>query len=419
MAKTEERDYILCRWRDKVNANLEDVSFVTYDVYTDCHDKDYKKQKLEKTFYQHQVLLDLILGYPTSPTVTIDNVINCSELLTYIAVVRGGTTKGISSPLFMRVATDELDRRPRFQKWKDTSDHDILLTKDYLNFLIREHGFEVREIKSVFFYRKCAILPRVYQDLVDSRAQAKKDGFVARAQLLKNLANYSCGFFGFNPHKPTGKSTYRLLATKGKRMIIDQRHIVIDVGDVNGESFAIAQTLFRPNPRKKGSSSPLPLFVCIIEYGKLRMSDILTFFDKFLLPYTHRHLYTNVDNVIMTLSTRTLEDAVIPSLKGDFQQEKNRFFIAGQPGHLKQEWTIPAENKWRFVSALVQNWSVMCEDGTGIHKNSVLSNVTDQVSYDASCNILDKKLMQIPQTRRVQKMINMETTEKNFTLGKK
>jgi hypothetical protein len=149
------------------------------------------------------------------------------------------------------------------------------------------------------------------------------------------------------------------------------------------------------------------------------MSEILTFFDNFLLPRTHRHLYTNVDNVIMTLSTPTLEDAVVPSLREDFEREKNRFFLAGQPGHLKQEWTIRAENKWKFVSALVQNWAVMGQDGTGIHKNSLLSNVSNQVSYDACCNVLDEKVMQIVQIRRTNKMVNMDTKEQTFTLGKK
>jgi hypothetical protein len=214
------------------------------------------------------------------------------------------------------------------------------------------------------------------------------------------------------------KSTYRLIATKGKRFHLD-RQVPSDVVYVKDECFAIVQTFHRPSTKRKASSSPLPLFVCIIEYGKLRMSDILTFFDTWLLPRTHCHLYTNVDNVIMALSTPTLEDAVVPSLRNDFEQEKNRFFLAGKPGHLKQEWTIPAENKWRFVSALVQNWAVMCADGTGIHKNSVLSNVTDQVSYDASCNILDKIVMSVPQIRRTNKMFNMETKEQNFTFGKK
>jgi hypothetical protein len=351
----------------------------------------------------------------------LDDIIHCSDLLTYIAVVRGQTTQGISFPLFMRVPAedpDEVDFRPKFQKWKDTLDHDLLLTKDYLDVLIRDHGFVVREIKSVFFYRKCHVLPLIFQDLVDSRAQAKKEGLVARAQLLKNLANYSCGFFGFNPHKRVAKSTYRLIATKGKRTNPGQ-HAPSDVGSVKDEEFAVIKTFFRPSTKKRASSSPLPLFVCIIEYGKLRMSEILTFFDNFLLPGTHRHLYTNVDNVIMTLSTPTLEDAVVPSLREDFEREKNRFFLAGQPGHLKQEWTIRAENKWKFVSALVQNWAVMGEDGTGIHKNSLLSNVSNQVSYDACCNVLDEKVMQIMQIRRTNKMVNMDTKEQTFTLGKK
>jgi hypothetical protein len=285
-----------------------------------------------------------------------------------------------------------------------------------LDYLRREHNFQVTTIEQVLFYKNCTVLPEIYRELVIERAAPTTSA--SRKDLLKKVVNFSCGFFGFNPEN-AGKSSYRLVADTSKTPNPAKCEIT-SAGFVGNEEFYLLKVLKNPpkdkeNQQKK-SPGPLPLFFSIVEFGKMRIAQILHFFETFTLPNAYRHLYSNVDNVVIALSTPGLVHAIPPHLFERFMAEVNNYFQPGQPGHLKKEWINKLEDEWKFVSHMVQNWAVITNrEDKNRNKNSALSKVTSSQSYQISCDVLDKKITKIQQNRRSNKMLNTETIQQTFT----
>jgi len=165
------------------------------------------------------------------------------------------------------------------------------------------------------------------------------------------------------------------------------------------------------------SSTAIPIFCCIVEFGKLRMSQILCLFQTFLSPLRYRHLYTNVDNVLIALSTPSLEAAVFPQQLEMFQKEKIDFFQFDTPGHLKEEFKIEAYQNWKFVSAAIMNY-VIISDNIFVQKNSSLNNMSVEQAYGASLALLNREKIVINQTRRVNKIANKDVEMIAITFNK-
>ena len=161
------------------------------------------------------------------------------------------------------------------------------------------------------------------------------------------------------------------------------------------------------------SKSPLPIYITILEYGKLRMSQILCFFDYYLDPSKYRHLYSNVDNIVMALATPTIDKAVVESLKFEFENEKTNFFKPNTAGHLKLEYVIPRDQDWKFVSAMPMNYVILAKTSS-VQKNCALNNLTNEYAYQCSFMMLTKQRLAVVQQRRVNKIANTDT--KNVTL---
>jgi hypothetical protein len=146
------------------------------------------------------------------------------------------------------------------------------------------------------------------------------------------------------------------------------------------------------------------------------MSDFLCFLDKVLGAEAFRHLYSNVDNILLATSGVYLEECLKVKLEEEFEREKGRFFQEGEPGHLKVEWTEKSQD-WKFISGMPQNYSLMSATASR-HKNSALNHISSQQSYDASCAILEKKFISFEQQRRTNKLANLETCIKTFMFNK-
>jgi hypothetical protein len=192
---------------------------------------------------------------------------------------------------------------------------------------------------------------------------------------------------------------------------------MVPVGNMDGQNF-----YFFKRTRGEGTrgrvpcSSALPLFVSVVEYGKYRMSQFLSFLDKFMRPGSFRHCYSNIDNVILVLSESSLMECVKPELMEEFLQEKHQFFQPSVPGHLKLEWIEKSPPDWRFISGMTQNYSLISADSR--HKNSALNHISSLQSYEASCAMLEKKPISFEQRRRTNKLANLDTVVKMFVYNK-
>jgi hypothetical protein len=132
------------------------------------------------------------------------------------------------------------------------------------------------------------------------------------------------------------------------------------------------------------------------------------------MPNKYQFTYSQIDNLIIILTTETLEEAVYPHLLNQYLAEKLNFFSVG-PGMLTEEFNYGLQDNWQFVTGCVQNYCII-SNRTNIHKNSSLSNITSTRSFEASVAMLNRETISIPQERRVDKMCNTDTIVKNFNL---
>jgi len=361
--ETQERDTFLENWCYNINQQMADDSFATYIVKTSCHDPDYDLKRMKHYFYAKPHLARLITNYFTEPEITIDHVLNCPQDLTFIAILNGHVS-----------------------------------------------------IECIFFYKICPVLNNIFQNLVHQRTNV--DITPNKKQLLKNIVNYSAGFFGFNQNKQS--SQMHRIVTQATKHYDPTKHSFNVIGSVENDCYLIKTTYKYRDPlrtKQKACQSAFPLYVSIVEFGKLRMSQILTFFDAYLMPCNYRHLYTNIDNVIIAISTPTIDAAVKPHLKNQYEIEKTKYLHPTLPGHLKIEFEFSQDKDWKFVSPMMQNHAIITNDiNLTAQKNSHVRYVSSIQAYNYSCQLLDSISISIPQTRRVNKLINTNVQQQTFVL---
>jgi len=381
----------------------------SYEVITDCHHEDYSKASLDKSFLEIPELHDLTEGYITLNRIHMDQVIDCHPKLTFVAVVEGFCQSG-GAPLFIPVENGKWVRCGSTEK-----DQKLLLTRDYLDYLRREHDFKVTKISKVYFYRKCNLLSEVYDSLVRERQTATSPSLV---QIIKSVLNLSCGYFGCNPNKRHHPLSIRIVSSCGWKYQMDRTSMEIG-GQVGNQKFFIRKLYRKENVNKlRTTNTPLPLYVMVVEYGKMRMAQHLSFLDKYIGKSMYRHLYSNTDNAVIALGAESLEEAVAPHLLEEYNIIKS-LFISSDAGNLKTEWCLESDSNWKFASAGLHNYAVVAENPvSSVHKNSILSNVSAQKSYEMACHMLEKKMFTCEQERRVDKLLNTDTKIITVNLNK-
>ena len=400
-------------WCSFINDQMKCIDFATYTIKTDCHDADYTVKTMKRHFYATPHLAPLISNYYTDPEISIDQILNCPNDVTFIAVLDGYAEKNADlKPLFLQ------NEKRKWDRHSDTP-QSMLLTKDYCNFLIKNFNFQITSVQSIFFYKVCPLFNTIYQNLVHQRT----DPYITanKKQLLKNIVNYSAGFFGFNQNKKMTQS--HRIVSEVTTCFDMTKHSIQYLGDVQDTCYLIKTTcryFDSETTKQKACVSPLALYVTIVEFGKLRMAEILTFFDYYLLPENYRHLYSNIDNVIIALSTPTLESSVKPHLVQQFDIEKHKFLHPTLPGHLKVEFQFFQENEWKFISPMMQNHAIITKESTaGTHKNSSIRYASTQQAYNYSLKLLQRHQISVPQTRRVNKLLNTNVHKQTFVLNLK
>jgi hypothetical protein len=290
----------------------------------------------------------------------------------------------------------------------------LMFTNDYSEWLIKTFNFQFTKIHKVFFYKKCTILNEIFKELTFLRMTPHL--LPSAKQLIKMIINYTAGFFGFNQYgKINTKCTIISNFSKRKYDILKTKLEPLE-GVCENEFFV--KTYYKsPSKHEKSSLTGLPIFCSIVEYGKLRMSQILCLFDACFSPLSYRHLYSNVDNIVFVLSTCTLNDAVKPTMQSLFNESKQFFFQSNTPGHLKEEFFVNSNQNWKFVTAALMNY-VLIADNFCVQKNSAFNNLSFDTAYNASLALLHNKTIVVEQTRRVCKMVNKNVETLCFTYNK-
>ena len=409
--KSQMRDDVINSWCQAMNENMKCVDFATYHVVAGCHEPQYTVTHMKSFFNLYPELKRLIDDYFTGNILNTEQAIFDSYNLTFLAIVDGYCTTYNSFPsqypLFLQNEKKEWDR---FASTRE-SKKGILLTKDYLFYLLREHGLEVKTIRKIYFYKTCTVLPQIFKELVEARANENISPH--EKQLLKNIVNYAAGFFGYNETKHQTKSVCRLV-TKVPKRYGHQHYInsrLSDVTLINNTRIMFLQTTKTIKKKRMSCQSALPLYICITEWGKKRLSEILCYFEKNFHPNKYRLLYSNIDNAIIALSTDTLEEA----LEREEKFERYKFFSTTKPGYLKEEFVFTSKDEWKFVSGFTQNYAILTnQKNIGIHKASALNHVSTQQAFDASCALLKCEKFSIAQTRRINKMANLDSVVQTF-----
>ena len=408
---TAKRNNCIYDWASKVNENMNDVNFVTFDIISDCHHPEYQISKLKTFFKTHSELSNLTENYMTANVIKEDQIQNCSPSLTFIAVIEGEMpSSSLLKPIFMQ------NENGIWLRKSSTDGKPIITTQDYLNWMVTKFGFKVTKYHNVFFYKKSNILNQIYTQLLEERNVPLITP--GRKQLIKNLVNFSAGYYGLNSQNQVNQ-THTLVAGLNKHFNIF-KHFIQDIETIDYTNYCVKtfQKPYNPNHKRKICQTGLPLFINIVEFGKMRLAQVLCHFDTCLDPESYRHLYSNVDNIVCVLSTENIEQAVKPDFNQTFLDEKINYFVPNKAGHLKEEYKITRMHNWKFVSPRSHHYSIITNnENVHVHKNSSLKGLSSVQSYNTNCALLAKQKISVEQERRVNKILGMETKKQIFTFN--
>jgi hypothetical protein len=224
---------------------------------------------------------------------------------------------------------------------------------------------------------------------------------------------------------------------KGMRQNRNVDPRLFPVGQVKDEMFCVVQTVQTkrrmPAADRKPCNVALPLYISVVEYGKHRLLECLTFLFAHARPGAIKLCYSQVDCAILSLAGETLKETVDPALLDQFEKEEPNYFTTeGEPGHLKEEWFVSASDfrtGWKFASPYICCYALVSADPgdsdeeTGLPppmkkfkldfeghaKASSFNSLTTKTHYDLACNALDRVGMVVEQERRTNKLLTTAT----------
>ena len=240
---------------------------------------------------------------------------------------------------------------------------------------------------------------------------------------LKRAVNLSCGFFGARENH-SFKTKYRIVNQLPHSYSIfkhfpDIRHAI--TLDNNTDYFLLETQIKQKRPYSlKMTQSALPMFLTIIEFGKLRLVQLIHFIQQHAMTNAFRLLYCNVDNMVYALANGGhLEDSIHSSLMKQFKDKACHYFVIDdvkgtlmQPGLGQLKWTRQPHDKWKFISIRTQHYCVLVtshQDGTSdICKTAGWSPMPGKQAYQLAKDILQGNPASITQMRRINKRANIE-----------
>ena len=419
------RDDCIQKWCKNMNEKMNNNSFSIYKVVTDCHDSDYSPKNLRLQFESWPELRSLTSGYLKKNELSAGDLLGCSREMNYLALVEGRVVadkeatpaSGLKPLLVLReVAAGEKKNWSR----SDNTMGETLVSRDTLEWLTKNCQFKVEKVKKIWLFKKCNLFGRVFDRLVKQRALDETGK--TKKEFLKSLVNHCSGYFGLNENNKINSKANRLVLKLGRNFDMFKTEIV-EAEPVENQNILILRTFTgrRNAANLRPQNSALPIYCLIVDFGKMRLSQAMCHFERFLHPEKFRFAYSNVDNLIVVLSEDALEEAAADDdaanrpLKKQFLAQQSVFF-GPDPGQLKVEFEFTSADNWKFVTGCCQNYAVLADKRDGLHRNNGLNSITAETSFLASSNMLEKRKTVVRQERRVDKMRNSETTFKNIVI---
>lgn len=465
--RTKFRDESIRRWISKVFDNGAADRIITYTVVTDCCHPEYSKSSLDRYFREMPDLRDLVQGMDHLPGLNIELANHTDTSFLAVADVEFNVTHATattSTSTFASATANIHGNDKPHSSFGPIFDYDeisgmqtttwhkqqMLLTSDYYAYLrclcdqgpINTHyryQLTVGNVEWVVYYKSNPCINHVFDWLLAKRfACAEKKTVTA---LFKAIINYGCGYFGLNIDKSMGKTKARIV-TKLPKTFNLMTHNVEPLGCFGQFDLLLVRhaTLRKSIPT---CPTPLPIFVNIVEHGKLKMSRILYTLQLLLRPTSYRLLYSNVDNIIIALAADTWEGCLrAPFTKATFYQYWNRVAMVdndannnnnnmpspSKPGYLKLEWNVTSSSRWKFVSPFCMYYAMVVaaalasdndvtdnntNTGTGsrhsVYKTSSFNNLDATAAYNMAMAILKRQSVTVSQTRRTDKLANSNT----------
>ena len=434
--KTSKRDLAIQQWIHEQNSRAGSGRLYMYIVISDCHDVDFIPANLVKQFDTVPELVKFREPYATlfKYSIGISDILGAHPDLTYILVGSGSCPRRSRGSHCqdrpMMVWKTNAETGARYQDFDWNPEGEGLYTRDTLEFAMQHFGFELELVTCVYFYRTDSILPSVFADLVEARRACEQTQQHSKSKFIKSLVNFSTGMFGFNPRKKERSTTSaRIIKSLPRRAQAGDYHLHY-MGELSYNGYFVAQKINKPPlyaPKQKVLNSALPLYACIVEYGKMRLNSCLRFVLACAEPDSVRAAYSQVDNLVLVLSKPSLEETVAPEMESTFRLEKDSFFTETScPGKLKKEWEVSAQQDgpWKFVSPRPCSYAVILDQPDDARvkeqcKMSCLNNLSSKQSFDACSRMLDRQTVTFVQERRVNRLLSTATRQVEITFAPK
>jgi hypothetical protein len=298
----------------------------------------------------------------------------------------------------------------------------VILTRNYYEWLQTTFDqVSLKQVDWVLFYKTEPIINQIYQKLTTLRSNTTDPVLVA---FIKRLINLSCGFFGAHTSQQN-KSVYRLADGLPTNNAFFGHCLDLDyTRNLDQQSYVLLETKMWPKvlSYRKPSTSAIPMFLTIVEYGKLRLVQILHFIQQHVDLFKFRLLYSNIDNLVFALAdANTLEEAIPAQHASSFQAKKDQFLVSQSsqktPGLATLEWIRDGSCGWKFVSYRTQHYCLVTSypEGQGnLHKTSGWNNISSHEAYNLAKAMLSGESVKLLQTRRINKKTNMDTHQVEF-----
>jgi hypothetical protein len=424
--KTNKRDATTRSWINQYHAKIQ------YTIIQDCCTPGYSSKLLKAAFETVPELANLVKGYAI--TDEFNNGCSVSEMIFKLTSSTNQAFTYIAHANLNLPYANHLGPlivyEPRPDTYtRQTLSHDgtVVLTRDYLQWLLSIFGEScvVQSLDWILFYSVDPIWNHLFKTLTQWRSTTKDPVLVS---FLKRIINLTCGFFGARTAQHD-KTTYRLVNKLPNNYAFFRHFPDINYTmDVGSNSYFLLET--KPWPKyynyRKSSKSALPMFLSVVEYGKLRLVQILHYIQQHTAPGHFKLLYSNIDNIIYSLAhADTLEDAIRLDARKDFDATKHLYLTPPAdsnaiklPGLAELKWIRRGDVDWKFITIRTQHYCLVVsetEHQDNVHKTSGWSNLSSMEAYHAAKSILNGNKVNILQTRRINKKSNMLTHQVQFT----
>ena len=419
---------------------------VDYFILRDCHTDYFSFSLSHQLFSTIPALKQLAAPYfflkHFIQTTPIKHVFDtCPDGLTFIAICQLQLEPLIQSKISYLGGDyfwwgNNNNNNNSFDKWYFSNQPcgDVLMTKPLWLYLKTLFKINLLQISFIIFFRTCPFFSQTYCHFIEQRQQAAcghgggGGGHCGGGQGLyqlfyKHIINLSTGYFAMSSQqqqqpqqqfKKTSQRTFSIHTQLCKKTVLKRATYFYSLGYFKKIHFHLRSKPCRSQRQQQQSTSIyLPYYIFIIEEGKRRLHECLYKLSAWTSePYSLRLMYSNTDNLILAVTTATLEESQTSDLMC-----KQLLTTSHQPGYLEQKWTTSHLNNWIFISPKLCSYIVLNQSGDdGFSKFTSLNQCTLQELFVIAQSLLHQQPCTVTQQRRKHKLSNRSMVSVQYTL---